>query len=202
MKTLFGDEISRKIPKKVLIDVLLKGRKLTGKGEDDWETVDICNVMGLLPEEYKSTVLGQDPVRFKNRMQRLRKDKDVPKVKPTSEMMGRLQKMARDFRRNKQRSPAIHSKDYLDYLQSDAWREKSREHKERCNWRCQFCGKFNSDLECHHTSEGYKALKKEMPWHILAVCGDTCHPILDMMREFGFENTDALSIFSEDEIPQ
>ena len=201
MKTFFGESVVSLTPKSELIKALIKGREITGKGEDDWETVDICKVIGILPDQYQSAWLGRDPVVFKNRMQRLRKDKEVPKVKPIKDRMKRLEKMARDFRRDQQRQAVQHSGEYINYIISEKWKNKAKQHKERCNWHCQLCGCYSSKLDCHHTSEGYKHIGNEQPWHLLAVCSSPCHAIADMMRQYGFEDGDALDLFNEDEIP-
>jgi len=186
MSVLFNGASPEKPPKEVMAEVLLDGRKLIGRGEDDWNTADTCRVIELLPEPYKSEFTGFDPVIFKNWMQRLRKDKVVPKVKPTKNFVEKVEKWVRDFEKQRERLGDDHlSEDYKSYIQSDEWRRKSREHKERCNWKCQLCN-ASTPLETHHTAEGYRNLGIEEPWHLIAVC-KRCHPIADALRSGWFE---------------
>lgn len=203
MNKLFESGVVDKPPKKVLADVLLRAREEIGKGEDDWDTRDTCRAIEMLPEKYRSMFLGVDAVCFKNMMQRLRKDKVVPKVRPAKDMQKRFEKFVRDYEKNRDRRGQEHlSKQYVEYVVegSDEWRNKAREHKDRCSWRCQLCGKQTSSLEVHHTAEGYRNLKNEMPWHLLAVCATPCHPIADMMREGWFASDDFHASLLEDDI--
>lgn len=189
MNRLFDTGVIESIPKKVLANVLIDGRKLIGKGEDDWNTVDTCKVIELLlPEPYKLQLNGTDAVNFKNIMQRLRKDKVVPRIRSPRQMRDRFGKFIRDYKKNRDRKGNEHlSQKYIEYVlhQSEAWVAKAREHKKRCNYMCQLCGK-TSKLEVHHTPEGYRNLTNEQPWHLIAVCADPCHVIADMLREGWF----------------
>lgn len=202
MNRLFDSGVVDKPPKKVLAKVLIDARKLIGKGEDDWDTRDTCKAIELLPEKYREQFAGADAIQFKNMMQRLRKDKVVPKVKTPPELIERFQKMMRDFQKNRERRGTDHlSPQYKKYVveQSPEWVQKAREHKERCGYRCQLCGS-KSRLEVHHTPEGYRNLCDEKPWHLLALCAEPCHPIADMFREGWFSEEEAgFGFFSDEE---
>jgi hypothetical protein len=201
MKKLFDAGIIDPIPKEILAKVLLEARQKIGKGEDDWDTRDSCKAIELLPEEFRSQFNGADAVKFKNMMQRLRKDKIVPKVHSPKQMEERFQKFIRDFEKNRERRGTEHlSSQYINYVvnQSEEWIKKAREHKERCNFRCQLCGR-TSKLEVHHTSEGYRNLTREEPWHLIAVCAKPCHVIADMLREGWFYSQESLPSFLEDD---
>jgi hypothetical protein len=135
-------------------------------------------------------------------MQRLRKDKIIPKVHAAKDMLDRLDKLVRDFEKNRDRKGTDHlSQDYIKYVvhQSQEWVAKASEHRKRCNYRCQLCGS-TSKLDVHHTSEGYRNLRNEAPWHLLAVCSSPCHVIADMMREGWFQRLEELPSLLEDEI--
>lgn len=206
MSRLFDCGDVDKPPKKVLADVLLAARKLIGKGEDDWDTRDTCRAIELLPERYRVQFIGVDAVCFKNMMQRLRKDKVVPNVRPPKVFSDRAQKLLRDFERSRERGGVTHlSKEYVDYVvnQSDAWRRKAKEHKERCNWTCQLCGTSTSKLDVHHTTEGYRNLMNEKPWHLLALCTTPCHPFADMIRSGWLHSRgkDEQGFFTEEDVP-
>lgn len=184
MSKLFESGVFEKPPKEVLAVVLLSGRDLIGKGEDDWDMADTCQVMELLPEPHKKQLRGMDAVIFKNWMQRLRKDKVIPKTKAEKDFVEKLQKIIRDFDKNRERVGFDHlSQEYVAYINSDEWRTRARQHRQRCNYRCQLCSRQSGSLDVHHTTEGYANLKNEKPWHLLAVCSDPCHKIADMMRQ-------------------
>jgi len=203
---LFETGTVEKPPKKVLAKVLLQARLEIGKGEDEWDTRDTCKAIELLPDEYRAQFEGVDAVRFKNMMQRLRKDKVVPKVKPPKVFSDRAKKLLRDFEKSRQRGDNSHlSEEYIEYVvnQSEEWRKKSREHKERCNWCCQLCGAKTSKLDTHHTTEGYRNLRNEKPWHLLALCETPCHPFADMIRSGWLHNHghEYQGFFREEDIP-
>lgn len=188
MNILFDGVSPEKPPKKILAKVLEEGRELIGKGEDDWSTSETCRVIQLLPGRWKADFVNYDPVIFKNWMIRLRKDKVVPKVKPTKSFVERVEKLVRDFKRQRERRGDDHlSEDYKNYIVSEEWQAKARQHKERCNHRCQLCGEERA-LDAHHTKEGYKNLGAEEPWHIIAVCSGRCHAIADALRSGFFES--------------
>lgn len=162
-----------------LVEILLKARDELKKSEDDWTLDDMCKVRDMFPVGFRNI----DPSIIGVRMRRLRKDKHVPKIKEPMSFVDKLRKMIRDFKKNRDRRGDSHqSTEYMNYIISDEWIAKASEHKNRVNHRCQFCDCPSSKLQVHHTSEGYRNLKKEMPWHLIAVCKDPCHLLADMLR--------------------
>lgn len=196
---LFDPGIDNLPPIEERIKVLLWGRANLPHSEDKWTSDDLCLVRAQLPKQWHSI----DLVVLKNRLMQDRKDKRCPKVKPPREFTERFEKLIRDFGRNQERlGNERQSETYVNYINSEEWRSVSREHKERCNWRCQLCGKPAGKLDVHHTSEGYNHLGKEMPWHVLALCDQPCHPFADMVREGWMDESGGafLSLFDEDDI--
>ena len=188
-------------PKSELISILLKARAELRKSEDDWTLDDMCRVRDMFPIGFRNL----DPSVISVRMRRLRKDKDVPKIKTPMVFVERFLKLLRDFQKNRERrGERSHSDDYIEYINSYEWADKAREHKERVNWRCQFCDCHSSKLEIHHTAEGYRNLRNEMPWHLIAVCRSPCHPLADMLREGLFQKSEDLANLGycrEEDIP-
>ena len=167
-------------PVKTMVQILLHARESLGISEDDWTLDEMCKVRDMFPVGYRDI----DPSLIAKRMRRLRKDKLLPKIKSPMSFVDRMEKMMRDFNKNRERKGTSHlSEKYISYISSDEWRKIATQHKERVNWRCQFCDCFTSKLDVHHTSEGYRNLGREEPWHILAVCHDPCHTLADMLRE-------------------
>jgi hypothetical protein len=203
MSELFNTGVFQKPPKQVLAKVLIEGRKILGKGEDDWDMADTCQVIELLPENHKKPLRGMDAVVFKNWMQRLRKDKVVPKTKEDRDFVGKFEKFLRDFRKNQERRGSNHlSKEYLEYINSQAWKDRAKEHKLLCEFRCQLCDRQNQNLHVHHTKEGYRWLRQEQAHHLLAVCDYPCHAIADMLRSGKlFDDDKVVGFFSEEDIP-
>ena len=183
------------------IRALLWGRENLEHSEDNWNTDDMCKVRQQLPPEF----WGMDIILLKNRLMQDRRDKRVAKPKE-KQLVDRLQKLLRDFEKSRERRGTEHlSPQYIAYVveQSDEWRAKAREHKERCKWHCQLCGTYNVKLEVHHTAEGYRNLGNERPWHLLAVCDHPCHPVADMLRAGWLlkRGLDEQGFFSEEDIP-
>lgn len=181
-----------------MVDILLRARDELKKSEDDWTLDDMCKVRDMFPVEFRNI----DPSVIGVRMRRLRKDKHVPKIKDPMSFVDKLRKMIRDFKKNRERRGDGHqSKEYQEYIHSDEWIAKASEHRNRVNHRCQFCDCPSSKLEVHHTAEGYRNLKKEMPWHLIAVCQNPCHPLADMLRSGLLritEEAEGNGFFSED----
>lgn len=188
-------------PVKELVRILLEARESLKKSEDDWTLDDMCKVRDMFPVGFRNI----DPSVIGVRMRRLRKDKHVPKIKSPMSFVEKMKKMLRDFRRNQERSSGKrHSEEYARYIDSPEWRAKAIEHKNRVNWRCQFCDCPSSSLDVHHTSEGYRNLGNEMPWHLIAVCRFPCHPLADMLRDGLLRRTEdfaSMGLFSEEQIP-
>lgn len=188
-------------PNTELVQILLHARDVLKKSEDDWTLDDMCKVRDMFPVGFRNI----DPSVIGVRMRRLRKDKLVPKIKAPMLFVARLQKMIRDFQKNRERrGESNQSEEYQEYIISPAWLDKCREHRDRVNHRCQFCDCPSSKLEVHHTSEGYRNLRNEMPWHLIAVCRDPCHPLADMLREGLLRRTEdfeSCGFFSEEDIP-
>lgn len=190
-------------PAKVMAEILLRARKELRKSEDDWTLDEMLKVRDMFPLGFKSI----DPSMLAVRLRRLRKDKVVPKVKKPKQLVDKFKKLLRDFEKSRTRRGNSHlSKEYIEYVvdQSPEWVLKAKEHKERCNYRCQLCGEQSSKLEVHHTTEGYRNLRYEKPWHLLAVCKAPCHPIADMLRSGWLleRGHDESGFFSEDDIPE
>lgn len=84
-------------------------------------------------------------------------------------------------------SPSEHSPEYERHIKSQAWAQRAREHKRACTFRCQLCGRIRlgDDLHVHHIH--YESLGSEDIVDLLCVCGDGCHEIADIMREWGKE---------------
>jgi 5-methylcytosine-specific restriction endonuclease McrA len=202
MSQLFETGKIKEPPRDELVKALLWGRENLDHSEDDWTNDDMCEVRRQLGPEWQMF----DLMLLKNILIRLRKDKVVPKVKSPLDFVRRAQRLLRDFERNRQRMGTGHlSEEYVAYVldNSPEWQQKSREHKERCKYTCQLCGQRGGQLEVHHTTEGYRNLGNEKPWHLLAVCSTPCHPIADMLRSGWLHKHggDELGIFCEEDIP-
>lgn len=161
-------------------DVVKRGREEFGKNEDHWLEEELSTARKWLPARFGTWSLHD----LHEKLIRWRKDKRDPKPVTPESLVDRLNRAARDFRRSQERNPQLHSDEYRTYVdeQSTEWRLKARLHKERCNYRCQLCGRETHELDVHHTSEGYAHLGFEQPWHLLAVCRMPCHAIADMLR--------------------
>jgi len=63
---------------------------------------------------------------------------------------------------------------YSEYINSDEWKNKSREEKIRTGYRCALCGKSGDDhtLNTHHNT--YSHLGDERPGELVVLCED-CH---------------------------
>ncbi len=64
--------------------------------------------------------------------------------------------------------------DYYTYIQSDRWRQKANQAKQRAGYRCQICNRSASEtqLDAHHRT--YERLGNEAPEDITVLCRD-CH---------------------------
>ena len=62
--------------------------------------------------------------------------------------------------------------DYLEYLQSTAWRLKAVQVRQRADWRCELCHCEPDDLQVHHLT--YAHLGDESLLELMALCG-RCH---------------------------
>ena len=62
--------------------------------------------------------------------------------------------------------------EYDMYINSEAWREKAVEAKQRAGHRCQLCNKGNTVLHVHHRT--YERLREELPDDLIVLCAD-CH---------------------------
>ncbi len=67
---------------------------------------------------------------------------------------------------------------YLEYLQSDHWRDVRRDAYRRAGGRCQVCGATRA-LECHHNN--YAHLGNERPEDVIILCRD-CHRLFHERR--------------------
>ncbi|HIC20201.1 TPA: hypothetical protein EYO77_19040, partial [Candidatus Poribacteria bacterium] len=86
-------------------------------------------------------------------------------------------------RRNRQNNGKQLSQEYLEYMESDAWRDlRNRKYTEN-GYRCQACGvKYNdtSCLEVHHTH--YDNLTFEDTSDLLVLC-HLCHDVIGLVRD-------------------
>jgi hypothetical protein len=86
-------------------------------------------------------------------------------------------------RRNRQNNGKQLSQEYLEYMESDAWRDlRNRKYTEN-GYRCQACGvKYNdtSCLEVHHTH--YDSFTFEDTSDLLVLCL-LCHDVIGMIRD-------------------
>jgi len=114
---------------------------------------------------------------------RLRKDKKCITPKTGKSMAQRLGRLCRDYNRMRSRRDKLwHSKQYDEYIHSQAWLDRASQHRRECEFRCQLCGR-SGKLDVHHTPEGYKYLGREQCTHLIAVCRIPCHAIADFLRE-------------------
>jgi len=72
---------------------------------------------------------------------------------------------------------------YLEYLQSDHWRQVRAETLRLAGHRCILCGHGDRGLEIHHTDEGYGKLGQERPGIDTRCLCSTCHEELSVGRE-------------------
>lgn len=72
--------------------------------------------------------------------------------------------------------------DYHEYIQSESWRQKATEAKERAGWRCQICNAHKDEvtLDAHHRT--YERLGNELPEDITVLCR-ICHTIYEETKK-------------------
>jgi hypothetical protein len=63
---------------------------------------------------------------------------------------------------------------YVDYICSEAWRERARLAKEAADYTCQLCGRDDGPVETHHKRSGYARLGCERLSDLVVLCAD-CH---------------------------
>lgn len=73
----------------------------------------------------------------------------------------------------------ISKEEYLEYLQSPAWREKADQRRKIDRGTCQLCGMKSENLEVHHLN--YFSLKKENPYTDLICLCPRCHEAVHRM---------------------
>lgn len=74
-----------------------------------------------------------------------------------------------------------HTKAYIDYLQSDAWKARRRSAIRNAGGRCQNCGKSYPSLEVHH--KHYETLGSEHRADLKVLC-PLCHKKADQQRAY------------------
>jgi hypothetical protein len=65
-----------------------------------------------------------------------------------------------------------HTKEYIDYLQSEAWNQKRLERLQLDGYICQDCGAVDKALDVHHTS--YDNFRNEPMCDLISLCR-RCH---------------------------
>ena len=63
---------------------------------------------------------------------------------------------------------------YNEYIQSDEWKEKSRQAKERAGYRCQLCNHKGNDTTLHTHHNTYDMLLLEDDTDLIVLC-KKCH---------------------------
>ena len=63
---------------------------------------------------------------------------------------------------------------YNEYIQSDEWKEKSRQAKERAGYRCQLCNRKGNDTTLHTHHNTYDRLLLEDDTDLIVLC-KKCH---------------------------
>jgi hypothetical protein len=92
-----------------------------------------------------------------------------------------------------------HSSQYIEYLQSDTWKERRLAALERANFQCHVCGD-NSGLEVHHKT--YKNLGLEEPVDLVVLCSGH-HWMADKERQDpGFIERNMSSVREMHEYPK
>lgn len=84
-----------------------------------------------------------------------------------------------DMHNNREETVELITKEsiiYKDYIQSDEWKQKSKDAKERVGNRCQVCN-GNDRLEAHHRT--YLNLGNELPEDITILC-HKCHELFSI----------------------
>lgn len=72
--------------------------------------------------------------------------------------------------------------EYYEYIQSDQWRQRANEAKQRAGHRCQICNRSSSEvtLDAHHRT--YERLGNELPGDITVLCRD-CHQLFETNKK-------------------
>jgi hypothetical protein len=73
-----------------------------------------------------------------------------------------------------------HSKEYTDYMQSNKWRTRCKQLRQKRGNICEMCGRNDRPLEVHH--KNYDRLGHELDDDLMIVCRDECHPRADRER--------------------
>ena len=76
------------------------------------------------------------------------------------------------------------TKEYLDYLSSPQWKQRSTRFKAAANWCCEHC-RSEVDIEVHHLN--YRSLGTETWDDVMVLCQD-CHTWADNLRRHGTES--------------
>jgi len=63
---------------------------------------------------------------------------------------------------------------YNEYIQSDEWKEKSRQAKEQAKYRCQLCNRKGNDTTLHTHHNTYDRLLLEDDTDLIVLC-KKCH---------------------------
>ena len=71
---------------------------------------------------------------------------------------------------------------YREYIESEEWRRKAVQAKERAGWRCQVCNRRGDEvtLDAHHRT--YARLGRERPDDITVLCRE-CHQMYSEARK-------------------
>ena len=73
-----------------------------------------------------------------------------------------------------------HSEEYVDYIQSNEWRQRCRNLIRKRGRRCEKCGGNGKVLEVHHLT--YERLGHERDEDLEVVCRGRCHKFADQDR--------------------
>ena len=77
----------------------------------------------------------------------------------------------------------MNKQEYVEYLQSEEWKERRKELMEQADWTCSKCGAKATQL--HHIS--YANIGDEMlDDDVVAVCND-CHKEIHGKGEYGYD---------------
>lgn len=73
----------------------------------------------------------------------------------------------------------ISKEEYLNYLQSQEWKDRADKRREIDKWTCQLCGEKSENLEIHHLN--YFNIKNEDPYTDLIALCPRCHEAIHWM---------------------
>lgn len=71
--------------------------------------------------------------------------------------------------------------DYYEYIQSPAWREKSRAAQQRAGNRCQICNRSSRETQLNTHHRTYEHLGHERPGDLTVLCRD-CHELYEFHK--------------------